>query len=162
MQVADFRAASGLMRLTLEQQADQEDWKDFSNQVLAKLTPERAPLIERIKLTVNEMFTYQRRMFVTGLAAAACATLIAVPLAVKLASSQAGYGNERIEVTTVRVEQGSRFAPVVMETESGDAIIWMVDSPEKKKDEKKKTGEESEETGSDPEPTLTPKKAGEL
>src|SRR5687767_6058853 len=64
MQVADFRAASGLMRLTFEQQADQEDWKDFSNQVLSKLTPEKAPLFERLKTSLSEMFMYQRGMFV--------------------------------------------------------------------------------------------------
>ena len=64
MQVADFRAASGLMRLTFEQQADQEDWKDFSNEVLAKLTPDKPPLFERLKTSLAEMFTYQRGAFV--------------------------------------------------------------------------------------------------
>src|SRR5437868_14953747 len=66
MQVADFRAASGLMRLTFEQQADQEDWKDFSNEVLAKLTPEKAPLFERMKAALSETCTYQRGALVGG------------------------------------------------------------------------------------------------
>lgn len=168
MQVADFRAASGLMRLTFEQQADQEDWKDFSNQVLAKLTPEKAPLLERIKTSLSEMFTYQRGAFVGAMVTAALmVTVGATAFLMGSGSKPAGYANERMQVQTVKVEQGARVAPVVMETEGGDAIIWMVDSPapeKKKDDEKKKDGaEESEET--DPDPATVPvpgKKAGEL
>src|SRR5437868_4259134 len=77
MQVADFRAASGLMRLTFEQQADQEDWKDFSNDVLAKLTPEKAPLFERLKTAMSEMFLYQRGVFVGAMATAALMIAVA-------------------------------------------------------------------------------------
>ena len=48
-------------------------------------------------------------------------------------------------------------APVVMETENGDAIIWMVDAPEKKDDAKK----DDEEL--DPDPAQPGgKKAGDL
>jgi anti-sigma factor RsiW len=168
MQVADFRAASGLMRLTFDQQADQEDWKDFSAGVLAKLTPEKAPFFERMKLTVSEMFTYQRTMFVTSLATAALVALVAVPVAMKLASSPLGYAQAKVEVQTVKVDQGATVEPVVMTTEKGDAIIWMVDQnapaqSEKKVDEKLKTQKKSddvksEETGGDSEP----KKAGDL
>ena len=163
MQVADFRAASGLMRLTLEQQADQEDWKDFSNQVLAKLTPEKAPLFERLSAALSEMFTYQRGALIGGLVAAALMVTVG-SVTYLMGGRGAGYANEQLKVQTVRVEQGSRVAPVVMETEGGDAIIWMVDSPEKdkeKKDEKK--GEESEELGADPENSAAAKKkAGDL
>jgi len=161
MQVADFRAASGLMRLTFEEKADQEDWKDFSAQVLSKLTPEKPPFFERLKLSVSEMFTYQRTMFVTSLATAALVALVAVPVAMKLsAGSPAGYAQAKVEVQTVRVDQGATVEPVVMTTEKGDAIIWMVDQPEKKDDDKlkKKTDEKTEEMGGDSEP----KKAGDL
>src|SRR4051812_7472833 len=191
MQVADFRAASGLMRLSFEQRADQEDWKDFSAQVLAKLTPEKPPFFERLKLSVSEMFTYQRTMFVTSLATAALVALVAVPVAMKLSAGAprgrapgkgeggrgrggqggaggmevsgggpAGYAQAKVEVQTVRVDQGATVEPVVMTTEKGDAIIWMVDQPEKKDDErlKKKTDEKTEEMGGDSEP----KKAGDL
>jgi anti-sigma factor RsiW len=159
MQVADFRAASGLMRLTFEQQADQEDWKDFSNQVLAKLTPDKPPLFERLKTAVSEMFAYQRGAFVGAMATAFVMLAVATGAYVMGSSqSPAGYANERLSVQTVKVEQGARVAPVVMETEGGDAIIWMVDTPEKKKDEKKKDGEEQEETDPDP----AQKKAGDL
>ncbi len=160
MQVADFRAASGLMRLTFEDQADQEDWKDFSAQVLSKLTPEKLGMFDRLKLSLTEMFMYQRTMFVTSMATAAAALVIAVPVAMTLMSSPLGYANARVEVQTVKVDQGATVAPVVMTTEGGDAVIWMVDQPEKKDDDKvkKKAQEQTEELGGDAEP----KKAGEL
>jgi len=160
MQVADFRAASGLMRLTFEDQADQEDWKDFSAQVLSKLTPEKPGIFERLKLSLSEMFMYQRMVFVTSMATAVLVAVVAVPVAMKLSASPLGYANARVEVQTVKVDQGATVAPVVMTTEGGDAVIWMVDQPEKKDDEKvkKKVDEQTEEVGGDAEP----KKAGEL
>ena len=161
MQVADFRAASGLMRLTFEQQADQEDWKDFSNDVLAKLTPEKPPLLERLKTAFSEMFTYQRGTLVGAMVTAVLmVTVASMAFFLGSSSGNAGYANDQMKVLTVKPQQGAQVAPVVMETDNGDAIIWMVDdgkaTPEKK-DEKKK-GEESEEE-IDPDP---PKKAGDL
>jgi anti-sigma factor RsiW len=167
MQVADFRAASGLMRLTFEQQADQEDWKDFSNQVLSKLTPEKPPVFERLKTSLSELFTYQRGTFVGAMATAALMVAVGATAFLMGSGSHAGYANERLSVQTVKVDQGAKVAPVVMETDNGDAIIWMVDSPaadkkDKKKDEAKKKpeGEETEET--DPDVTGPAKKAGDL
>src|SRR3954447_23817801 len=122
MQVADFRAASGLMRLTFEQQADQEDWKDFSSQVLAKLTPEKPPLLERLKTSFSEMFTYQRGMLVGAMATVALVVTVGSLAFLMGSSKSAGYANERMQVQTVKVEQGARVAPVVMETDNGDAI----------------------------------------
>src|SRR6185436_8942236 len=109
MQVADFRAASGLMRLTFEQQAEQEDWKDFSSQVLSKLTPEKPPLFERLSTAISEMFTYQRGVFVGALATAAL--MIAVAATAFIAGSSqgsAGYANEHLAVQKVQVQEGSR------------------------------------------------------
>ena len=69
-QVADFRAGDALMRHALEMQADQVDWKDFSDEVMSKLTPEKLPLFERVKITFSEMFLYQRGPLVAGLVGA--------------------------------------------------------------------------------------------
>ena len=159
MQVADFRAASGLMRLTFEQQAEQEDWKDFSNQVLSKLTPEKPPLFERLKTQLSELFTYQRGAFVGAMVTAAL--MVAVGATAFLMGARApgaGYANEKMQLQAVKVDEGSKVAPVVMETENGDAIIWMVDTKPPVVPEKKK-GEESEELDADP---ANPKKAGDL
>ena len=143
-QVADFRAADGLMRHALEMQADTVDWKAFADDVMAKVTPEKLPLFERVKLSLGEMFVYQRGPLVVGFAAAALAVLIAVPVTMKFATPD-GYGATKLQVQTASVEDSATFKPVVMETDTGDAIIWVVDTtPDAGK--KKKDGEHSEET----------------
>ncbi|MFZ5444581.1 MAG: anti-sigma factor family protein [Myxococcota bacterium] len=146
-QVADFRAADALMRHALEMQADDVDWKGFTDDVMSKVTPEKLPLFERLKLSLSEMFTWQRGPLIAGFAGAAAAVAIAVPVSMKLATPD-GYGASRVQVQTVSVEQDSQVKPVVMETESGDAIIWVVEeNPDGGK--KKKDGESSEETLTD-------------
>lgn len=143
-QVADFRAADGLMRHALEMRADEMDWKAFAEDVMAKVTPEKLPLLERMKISLSEMFIYQRGPLLAGFAAAALAVLIAVPVTMKFATPD-GYGGSKVEVQMVSVEDTATFRPVVMETDTGDAVIWVVESvPDAGK--KKKDGEHNEET----------------
>ncbi len=159
MQVADFRAASGLMRLTYEEQADQEDWRDFANQVLSKLTPEKPPLFERLKASLSEMFTYQRGVLVGAMVTATLLVTVASLAFMLGSSSNTGYANDQLKLQTVKVDQDAHVAPVVMETENGDAIIWMVDDKKPGEDEKKKDDKKDEELDPDPDPS---KKAGDL
>jgi len=143
-QVADFRAADGLMRHALEMQADSMDWKAFADDVMAKVTPEKLPLFERLKISLSEMFTYQRGPLMVGFAAAALAVLIAVPVTMKFATPD-GYGANKVRVQMVSASDENTFKPVVMETDNGDAIIWVTETtPDAGK--KKKDGEHNEET----------------
>src|SRR6516164_9973887 len=57
---ADLRAQSGLVRFGLELLADEADFSDFADKVMARVTPERPPLLERWKLSMAELFTYHR------------------------------------------------------------------------------------------------------
>ncbi len=159
-QVADFRAASGLTRLSFEMLADEQDFSDFANQVMARVTPQRLPLLERLQLSLSEMFTYQRGTFVT-VGALACALLAVGGTVVKFSGPEAGYANPSVEVQTVSVDTDSKVRPVVFETEKGDAIIWMVDENEGKA-EQKKTETKTEELDLDPNQQAGTKKAGEL
>ncbi len=143
-QVADFRAADGLMRHALEMQADSMDWKAFADDVMAKVTPEKLPLFERVKISLSEMYTYQRGPLLVGFAAAALAVLVAVPVTMKFATPD-GYGANKVRVQMVSASDESTFKPVVMETDNGDAIIWVTETtPDAGK--KKKDGEHNEET----------------
>lgn len=143
-QVADLRAADALMRHALEMQADQVDWKAFTEDVMGKVAKEKLPLGDRIRIWFSEMFTYQRGPLMVGFAAAAVAVLVAVPLTLKFGAPE-GYGANQVRVQSASVDDDSPYKPVVMETESGDAIIWMVETnPDGGK--KKKDGEHSEET----------------
>ncbi|MDC0712958.1 zf-HC2 domain-containing protein [Stigmatella sp. ncwal1] len=123
---ADFRAESGLLRVGLDMAVDDVDFKDFTQKVMARITPEKPPLLERLKLSLSEMFLYQRTAMVSSLATAAVLTLVAVPLLMRNRAPE-GYGAERMTVQRVSTYEPSRVAPVVMETDNGGAIIWLVD-----------------------------------
>lgn len=158
-QVADFRAGDGLMRNALDMQADDVDWKKFTEDVMGRVTPEKLPLFERLKLTFSEMFLYQRGPMVAGLVGAAAAVAIAIPLTMSLVGqAPEGYGAGRVEVQTVSVDTEATVKPVVYETESGDAVIWVVDAPEKKDGGRKKGGGNDEEDVAPTPPTEEPKK----
>jgi anti-sigma factor RsiW len=147
-QVADFRAGDALIRHSLDLAADDIDWKDFTNQVMARVTPEKLGLFERLSLTFSELFTYKRGTMVAAFAGAAAALLVAVPVAMKLgAQAPEGYANAKVEVQSVTVDNDARVRPVVMETDNGDAVIWLV--PEKKEQKKRDAGEGAEEKPGD-------------
>ncbi len=159
-QVADLRAADALMRHALEMQADTIDWKAFSDDVMSKVTPEKLPFFDRLQLSLSEMFTYQRGPLLAGFAGAAIAVAIAVPVSMKFATPE-GYGATKMRVQTVSVEENATVKPVVMETDTGDAIIWVVETtPDAGK--KKKTGDEHSEETMQVEPTTPDGKQGEL
>ena len=138
--VADLRAESGLVRLGMEMLADEADFTGFSQKVMARITPERPPLWERFKLAASEMFLYQRGGLVT--AAATVAVVVLAAILVLRDGTPTGYANERVAVQEVTVEEGAQVAPVVMSTDNGNTIIWLVNQPERKRGE---GGEEEEE-----------------
>ena len=123
---ADLRAESGLLRVGLDMAVDDVDFKDFALKVMARVTPEKPPLVERMKLALSEMFLYQRTAMISSLATAAVLLLVGLPL---LLSDRApvGYAAERMTVKSIQPYQNARVAPVVMETDNGGTIIWLVD-----------------------------------
>jgi anti-sigma factor RsiW len=123
---ADLRAESGLMRVGLEMAVDEVDFKDFAQKVMARVTPEKPPLLERLKLSLSEMFLYQRTAMLSSLATAAVLMLVAVPLLLR-SKAPVGYAGERMTVQAVRTYEPAKVAPVVMETDNGSSIIWLVD-----------------------------------
>jgi anti-sigma factor RsiW len=159
-QVADFRAADALMRHALELSADDVDWKGFTDEVMGKLAPHQLPLFERLRLSLSELFTWQRGPLMAGLVGAAVAVAVAIPLTMKLATPD-GYGGAKVLVQNVDVDADMRgqVQPVVMETDNGDAVIWVVDDATKPDagKKKKKGGEEGEE-----ELLVVPRQDGEL
>lgn len=126
---ADLRAESGLLRVGLDMAVDEVDFKDFTQKVMARVTPEKPPLLERLRLTLSEMFLYQRTAMISSLATAAVLMLVALPLLLR-ERAPVGYAAERMTVQAVRIHDEARVAPVVMETENGGSIIWLVDEAE--------------------------------
>lgn len=126
---ADLRAESGLLRVGLDMAVDEVDFKDFAQKVMARVTPEKPPVLERLRLTLSEMFLYQRTAMISSLATAAVLMLIALPLLLR-ERAPVGYAAERMTVQAVRIHDEARVAPVVMETDNGGSIIWLVDEAE--------------------------------
>ncbi len=121
---ADLRAESALIRVGMELLADEADLRDFSKNVMARIAPERAPLLEGWKVSLRELFAYRRGMMIS-LAGAAAAIVALTPL---LLSSRApeGYASEKMAVQAVSTLPDAHVAPVVMSGDRGDAIIWLV------------------------------------
>lgn len=136
---ADLRAESGLLRVGLDMAVDDVDFKDFAQKVMARVTPEKPPLLERMKLALSEMFLYQRTAMISSLATAAVLVLVALPL---LLSDRApvGYAAERMTVKSIQPYQDARVEPVVMEADDGATIIWSVDE-----EKDSKSGQDDEE-----------------
>jgi anti-sigma factor RsiW len=127
MRVADLRAESGLMRVGMEMAADEADFKDFSQKVMARITPSRPPFFERLKVSVSEAFLYQRGTLVTAMASAAVVALVALPFVLR-EGTPTGYSSERMAVQSVKADDPVHLAPVVLETKAGNSIIWLVDN----------------------------------
>jgi anti-sigma factor RsiW len=123
--VADLRATSGLVRVGLEMLAEEADFSNFAQGVMARITPEKAPWYERLGIAVSELFTYQRWQIATGLAVALLAVLAAAGWLLR-PTPPAGYGSQQIAVRSVETDARANVAPVVMKTREGDTIIWTV------------------------------------
>jgi anti-sigma factor RsiW len=122
---ADFRAESALIRVGMEMLTDEVDFRDFSQRVMARLTPERPPLLERWKLSLGELFTYRRPVMVSIGAAGMAAAVVLVSLLTR-GNGLEGYASPRMAVQAVTTDPEAHVAPVVMKSEGGDAIIWLV------------------------------------
>jgi hypothetical protein len=106
---------------------DEVDFKDFTQRVMARVTPERPPLLERLRISLSEMFLYHRTAMVSSLATAAVLVLVLVPLLLNQHEAPMGYGGDRMRVRAVRASEGAKVAPVVLESDDGNTIIWVVD-----------------------------------
>ena len=126
--VADLRAESGLLRLGLEMRADQVDWSGFSQKVMARVSPKPLPFWEGFRLSWRERFEHQRLALFGSLAAVAAAALVVLQLVLRPPVPE-GYAAPRMAVKSVAVDSAAHVAPVVMENDSGDAIIWLVQEP---------------------------------
>ena len=125
--VDDFRAEGGLIRLGLDMAADEADFTGFAQKVLARVTPERPPFFERLRISFDEFFTHHRGMVLTSLATAAAVLLVGLPIFLLQGAPQ-GYAGETMELQAVRVAEEAHVQPVVLEVEAEEAtIIWLVD-----------------------------------
>jgi anti-sigma factor RsiW len=147
--VADLRATGGLLRAGMDFATDEVDFKDFAQKVMARVTPERPPLFERLRISASEMFLYQRGPLMASFATAAVLVLVAVPLWLRMGGEPAGYASPQMAVQSVSAAHGAKVEPVVLNTDHGDAIIWVVDGAGLKNNDEPTTSDDDEDSEED-------------
>jgi anti-sigma factor RsiW len=119
------------LRRRFEAQAEARDFSGFSAAVLARLKPYRPSLGERLAVGWEEWKRHRAGSLWGGFA------LLAAVLLAVFALPQV-YGPQPLPETglhpsleAVSTDEQSHIAPVVLKTEGGDAIIWLVDHPDR-------------------------------
>ena len=124
--VGDFRAQSGLMRVGFEMLADEPNFDQFFEKVMARVTPDRLSLWEQWRLSVSELFVYHRTAMVSSLVTASVALLIGTSLILANTRTPDGYASALWSVRKVTTVPEAHVAPVVMPAEGGNTIVWLV------------------------------------
>jgi len=158
-EVADMRALSTLMRTTLEEAAQEEAWEGFADRLMGQLAPERLPWRQRLGVWLSEVFTYRRGWVAAGaLAVPACIGIFmwASP------AEPVGYASPHLAIKTVSAKGGTALKTMVTHTETGDAIIWVVEETPTEEAEEAKAPSEEEAPPRVWEFNKTPNKAGAL
>jgi len=128
--LAELSAVGEVLRRRFEAQAEARDFSGFSAAVLARLHPYRPSLGERLSVGWEEWKRHRAGSLWGGLAVAAAA-LLAVFALPRLESPPALEGALHPSLQAVSTDEQSHIAPVVLKTEGGDAIIWLVDHPDR-------------------------------
>jgi len=130
--LSELRAVGVVLRRRFEGQAEAADMSGFTASVLARLKPYRPSLGERLSVGWEEWRTHRPGTIFGGaglLAAALFAVLLlSRPLAVE---PVADVSRPHPTLESVSTDEQSHIAPVVLKTEGGDAIIWLVEHPDR-------------------------------
>ncbi len=130
--LAELRAVGAALRRRLEAKAEARDMSGFAASVLSRLTPSRPPLGERLSVAWEEWRTHRPGTVFGGLGLTLAAVLALFLLPQRPApEAVAESGRLNPTVEAVSTDEQSHIAPVVLKTEGGDAIIWLVDHPDR-------------------------------
>ncbi len=129
LRMGEMRAVGEALRRRYEAQAEAADFSGFAQGVLARLRPHRPPLGERLSVAFSEWRTHRPAVLWGGVGLVAAALLAAVALPPLPGDGTAEPPHPSLQA--VSTDESSHVAPVVLKTEGGDAIIWLVDHPDR-------------------------------
>ena len=126
----ELRAVGRVLRRRYEARAEAMDFSGFTAAVLARLQPHRPSWGERLSVAVSEWRTHRPAVLWggVGLVAAGLLAVLALPRAPNEVLAEAA---PHPSVQAVSTDESSHIAPVLLKTEGGDAIIWLVDHPDR-------------------------------
>jgi anti-sigma factor RsiW len=116
-----LQTVSWAVRRTVEVEAEGADFKGLADRILAQL-PSDPSLLERLQSA------WKRPWIPVGMGALAAAAAVALlivrtqPIPVPVPAG--------VVVRSASADSQAQLEPVVMKTESGDAIIWLVEHPD--------------------------------
>ncbi len=127
--LAELRGVGEVLRRRYDAQAEATDFSGFRQAVLARLRPHRTSLAERLSVGFAEWRTHRPAVLWGGVGLAAAALLAALALPAPPPSAMVAEAVHP-SVQDVSTDESSHIAPVLLKTEGGDAIIWLVDHPD--------------------------------
>jgi anti-sigma factor RsiW len=126
-----MRTVGEALRRRFEVTAEATDFSGFSAAVLARLQPHRPSLGERIRVSWEEWRTHRGGSLFGGLAVAGALLFALLALPSSQGPTPLVAGSLHPALQSVSTDEQSHIAPVVLKTEGGDAIIWLVDHPDR-------------------------------
>jgi anti-sigma factor RsiW len=114
-----LRTVSWAVRRTVEAEAEGADFKGLADRVLARV-PSAPSWLERLQSG------WRRPWIPVGMGA----LVAAAALALFLVRTQPASVPAGVVVRSASADSQAQVEPVVMKTESGDAIIWLVEHPD--------------------------------
>jgi anti-sigma factor RsiW len=124
--LADLKAVAQLVSARMTAQAEEVDFSGFADAVMARVTPQRPGLLERMRVAWREVLAYHRTALVSSLATAAVTLALAVPLVYHYAVEHAV---PEVVLKDLQFDD-AHVKPVVMKTEDGKMVIMLVHQPE--------------------------------
>jgi len=127
--LAELGAVGALIRSQVEAHAEERDLSELAGRVLARLEPYRPSLAERLRVSWEEWRAHRPGVLAGGIALAAAG--LAMLLLVPGPATEPSDVRSGAMVRSVSTDEQAHVAPVVLKTEGGDAIIWLVDHPDR-------------------------------
>jgi anti-sigma factor RsiW len=126
-----LRAVSEAVRRRLEAKAEAADFTGFAAAVLSRLEPHRPSVPERLRVGWQEWRMHRAGSLWAGFAVAAALLVAVFALPSARGPEPLVAGSLHPSLEAVSTDEQSHIAPVVLKTEGGDAIIWLVDHPDR-------------------------------
>jgi anti-sigma factor RsiW len=126
-----LRAVGEALRRRFEAKAEATDFSGFAAAVLSRLQPHRPSLPERLRVGWEEWRTHRAGGLWSGFAVAAALLVVVFALPSARGPEPVATGSLHPSLEAVSTDEQSHIAPVVLKTEGGDAIIWLVDHPDR-------------------------------